>query len=173
MREALALESLELGQLSNLDDLDEQLRDLKPKVNYLPARMTTTLRARRIDDDSPITIHYAKLQESQDMPPGLRRFAAADPAFPRYSTTRQFLTATQFAQLFRLGREAGCQLKAAVVSQDQPVAGTSTDARTLDSQYIANLEQITNRPEPSIKRLGWLGDTKRRSSFDVVMGESV
>jgi hypothetical protein len=83
--------------------------------------MTTTLRFEQTNAPD-VVIHYAKLQASQEMTPDLRRFAAADTTFPRYSTTRQFLTDMQFVSLFELGKVAGQNLRAAAAPQPLDLA---------------------------------------------------
>ena len=50
---------------------------------------------------------YAKAQVAADLSLELRRFAARDAMFPRYSTARQSLGHEQFCNLARLGRESG------------------------------------------------------------------
>ena len=55
-------------------------------------------------------LFYAKAQVAGDLSGDLRRFAAQDPTFPRYSTARQLLTNDQFRNLVDLGRESGAKL---------------------------------------------------------------
>jgi hypothetical protein len=123
LRQALTLASLELEQ--DLDvDFTKVLTYLKPENDddILPRTNVTTFEieladctAPPLDGDHPrprrrVTIHYLKLQASQDMGINLRRYAIADPKFPRYSTAQQLLTPQQFANLVEAGKEAGTKL---------------------------------------------------------------
>ena len=88
-----------------------------------PSGLVATLRVTYTDDDEG-TIIYAKAQLSSDLDVELRRFAAADPRFPNYSTGDQFLTNEQFRNLVELGRRAAEQSLAALrTAQTAPTSG--------------------------------------------------
>jgi hypothetical protein len=124
LRQSLTLASLELEECQDIQvDLAEVLRDLKPRndddglprTNVATFEITLSHCAAPADGEQDrmcrrVTIHYLKLQASQDMGINLRRHAIADPKFPRYSTAQQLLTPQQFANLVEAGKEAGNKL---------------------------------------------------------------
>ena len=126
LRQALQLAALELGFDTETLDLDDVLDDMLPRTGSLPAKITTTFTLRRPSEMSgsagaapkSVAIHYMKLQAAQVMTPELKRWAIADPKFPRYSTMRQFLSTEQFENLVELGRIAG----ASVLGRAEPVS---------------------------------------------------
>jgi len=115
LREALQLAALELDFDCSEIDLEECLNGLLPKTDSLPATLATTFtlnRSRRPNGAQgktvkSVTVHYTKLLAAQAMSAELKRWAIADPKFPRYPTLRQFLTTAQFKNLVELGRIAG------------------------------------------------------------------
>lgn len=120
LRESLALAALELGIDWYPDELDEALKPLSP-TPHSPARTSvTTFTVPRPSAfaNSPtdrVVVHYAKLQATVDMDLELRRYAAADPIFPRYSTLKQTLSPKQFEKLVAVGKDAGRRLKPLVL----------------------------------------------------------
>jgi hypothetical protein len=118
LREALQLAALELDFDCSDTDLEECLNGLLPKADSLPATAATTftLNPSHGPDgahgtaNKPVTVHYAKLQATQTMSAELKRWAIADPKFPRYSTLSQFLTDEQFKNLVELGQIAGADV---------------------------------------------------------------
>ena len=110
LHQALALASLELDDFHDCRvNVEQCLGDMLPPPNYPPLAIAATLTLPRAGR-KPVIVHYTKLQATQDMNATLRRYAIADPKFPRYSTLRQFLSPLQFKNLVELGRFAGERL---------------------------------------------------------------
>jgi hypothetical protein len=125
LRESLTLGSLELGIDWDPGTLDRVLQPLTSTDARPASTSVATFAVPRSDGyASPkgknVTVHYAKLQATLDMDLTLRRFAAADPIFPRYSTMRQFLSSDQFGSLVAVGRCAGNQLREAAQKRRDP-----------------------------------------------------
>jgi hypothetical protein len=116
LRQTLCLASLELNLDLGGTDLDKCLEELLPKRDGPAATNVTSFTLHPKADPTangapgPVTIHYAKLQATEDMGHKLRRYAIADPKFPTYSTLKQFLSPLQFAHLVAVGRHAGRKL---------------------------------------------------------------
>jgi hypothetical protein len=154
LREAFSLESLELDRFASDLDLDAALGEMLPKLNALPTAIATSFTVKR-RDGTDVKIHYTKLQSTQRMPAHLRRFAVADPAFPHYSTAKQFLTAKQFEKLYQLGQFAGQNLIASAETlstpapkSDPPTQGTpnsGTSTPSLPSRVAAVLHSWAAR----------------------------
>lgn len=132
LRESIGLATLELDEFQdNRVDLDKQLHDLLPRHRALPSTNVTTLMLHRKQTDGSrrdVAIYYAKLQATQDMSAELRRYAIADPKFPRYSTAQQFLSPQQFANLVQSGSEAGEKLLTAAQQVNTPQLSGQTRA---------------------------------------------
>jgi hypothetical protein len=110
LREAFALESLELGQLERAPDYATDLKDMLPTEDAPPNSPVASFTLTRREDRAKVTVHYAKLQATREMPTELRRYAVADPDFPHYSTMRQFLTYQRFLSLYEFGQYVGAKL---------------------------------------------------------------
>jgi YVTN family beta-propeller protein len=153
LRQALALASLELDGIADGPvDIDHYLRDMIPTSHNSPLTIAANLtiprgcrssaQVKSVDPRTPITVHYTKLQATQDMDKDLRRYAISDPTFPMYSTLRQFLSPLQFGNLVEIGRFAGqkmVQLDAVV--PDPPEAsqgGPSALARPVTKPGVSN-----------------------------------
>ena len=110
LREAVALASTELDVQVDL----AFLKALKGEEGGVPPSTvgtTTITYARPGSGEQPTgLLLYAKAQVAADLSLDLRRFAACDGTFPRYSTADQLLEKQQFDALVQLGRESGARL---------------------------------------------------------------
>lgn len=104
LRHAVDLAGVELGTVSiGL----EFLKDLSVPAGGSVAPTTVGTAEIRYEDRPDGMLIYAKAQPAADLSLSVRRFAARDAVFPRYSTSNQFLTDEQFAHLVLLGRDSG------------------------------------------------------------------
>jgi hypothetical protein len=162
LREAMTLASLELGISWDPAALDDALEPLTATDTSPPLRSVATFevpRAPMYDDDSgdeaaPVIVHYAKLQASLDMSLEVKRYAAADPKFPVYSTMKQFLSPEQFNRLVTIGKDTGVRLAAAASEpfafRLAPATAISRSARHLD-----DIQKISD--PPGTNRIGDAG----------------
>jgi hypothetical protein len=97
LRQAIELAGLELGAEIALD-----WEPIAPRSHDEPADCATTGTV-TYADGSVGRLIYAKAQISDASPAELRRFAAANPPFPDYSTGDQYLSEVEFDMLVALG----------------------------------------------------------------------
>jgi hypothetical protein len=114
LRQAVDLATTELDVWVDLDFLDD-MRDPRGGLPPTTVGVTTIgydVRKREPGAaDSPAgLLLFAKAQVARDLPLELRRFAAADGTFPRYSTADQLLHPEQFQNLVELGRASAVRL---------------------------------------------------------------
>lgn len=114
LRQAVDLATTELDVWVDLDFLDA-MRD--PRGGLPPTTVGVTTIGYDVsmaEAGTPASptglLLFAKAQVARDLPLALRRFAAADGTFPRYSTADQLLRPDQFQNLVELGRTSAVRL---------------------------------------------------------------
>lgn len=97
LRQAIELAAVEIGV-----EIEVDWGRIEPRPGDGPLDCVTTGTA-TYPDGSTGRLIYAKAQISEQTPLEIRRFAAANPPFPDYSTSDQFLTEAEFDALVALG----------------------------------------------------------------------
>jgi len=106
LRQAIELAGVELGA-----EVDVDFTRIEPRNDDEPLDCVTTGTVTH-PDGATGRIVYAKAQISDTAPVELRQFAAANPPFPNYSTSDQYLTETEYDMLVSFGEHLAARVAA-------------------------------------------------------------
>ncbi|KUI38213.1 hypothetical protein AU195_16585 [Mycobacterium sp. IS-1496] len=144
LQQSLALAALEFGVDVNEVEFEDSLSNMLPGHGSAAATSATTFTLYPSVASAgaegaltrPVTVHYLKLQATQNLSPELRRLAIADRQFPDSSSRRQTLSTIEFTGLVELGKIAGADALGCAQAAHRPN----------DGQYR---NESANSPSPS------------------------